>query len=55
MADIQANEWDLSINRYKEVVYDEVSYAQPSTIISDIKQLDKERAEALIMLEELLR
>jgi type I restriction enzyme M protein len=55
MADIQANEWDLSINRYKEVVYDEVSYAQPATIISDIKQLDKERAEALTVLEGLLR
>jgi type I restriction enzyme M protein len=55
MADIQANDWDLSINRYKEVVYDEVNYAQPVTIISDIKQLDKERAEALTVLEGLLR
>ena len=55
MADIKANDWDLSINRYKEVVYDEVSYAQPSLIISDIKQLDKERAEALTVLEGLLR
>ena len=54
-ADIKANEWDLSINRYKEVVYDEVSYAQPATIISDIKQLDKERAEALTILEGLLK
>jgi type I restriction enzyme M protein len=53
--DIEANDWDLSINRYKEVVYEEVSYAQPSTIISDIKQLDKERAEALNVLECLLR
>jgi type I restriction enzyme M protein len=53
--DIKANEWDLSINRYKEVVYDEVTYAQPATIISDIKQLDKDRAEALVMLENLLK
>jgi hypothetical protein len=36
-------------------VYDEVTYAQPATIISDIKQLDKERAEALAMLEQLLK
>jgi type I restriction enzyme M protein len=54
-ADIKANEWDLSINRYKEVVYDEVTYAQPATIIGDIKQLDKDRAEALVMLENLLK
>jgi type I restriction enzyme M protein len=54
-SEIEANEWDLSINRYKEVVYDEVSYAQPSTIISEIKQLDIERSEALIILEGLLR
>jgi type I restriction enzyme M protein len=54
-AEIEANEWDLSINRYKEVVYEEVSYAQPSAIISDIKQLDKERTEALTLLENLLK
>jgi type I restriction enzyme M protein len=54
-SEIEANEWDLSINRYKEVVYEEVSYAQPSAIISDIKQLDKERAEALSILENLLK
>jgi type I restriction enzyme M protein len=53
--DIKNNDWDLSINRYKEVVYEEVSYAEPSTIIQDIKQLDKERAEALSLLEQLLK
>jgi hypothetical protein len=36
-------------------VYDEVTYAQPSAIISDIKLLDKERAEALTVLEGLLK
>ena len=25
--DIAANDYDLSINRYKEIVYDEVDYA----------------------------
>jgi len=52
---IQANEWDLSINRYKEIVYEEVEYDPPAKIIADIKQLDGERAEALKMLEELLK
>lgn len=53
-SEIKANDWDLSINRYKEVVYEEVEYAAPNELIADIKQLDKERSEALRMLEELL-
>lgn len=52
--EIKANDWDLSINRYKEVVYEEIEYAPPSEIIADIKQLDQERNEALKTLEELL-
>jgi type I restriction enzyme M protein len=55
LADIEANDWDLSINRYKEVVYEEVSYAAPSDILESIKQLDKERADALSLLEQLLK
>jgi type I restriction enzyme M protein len=54
-ADIQANDWDLSINRYKEVVYDEVTYAQPSVIIHDIKNLQEENKQKLLILEELLK
>jgi type I restriction enzyme M protein len=53
--DIQANDWDLSINRYKEVVYEEVQYASPTTIIDEIKQLNAERDAALQTLEGLLR
>ena len=26
-SEIESNDWDLSINRYKEVVYEEVKYA----------------------------
>lgn len=55
LADIQANDWDLSINRYKEVVYDEVTYAQPSVIIQDIKNLQEENKQKLLILEELLK
>jgi type I restriction enzyme M protein len=53
--DIQANDWDLSINRYKEVVYDEVTYAQPSVIIQDIKNLQEENKQQLLILEEMLK
>ena len=52
--EIKANDWDLSINRYKEVEYEEVQYAPPATLISEIKELDKERMDALKTLEGLL-
>lgn len=53
-SEIKANEWDLSINRYKETVHEEVAYDSPAIILKDIKQLDAERTEALNKLEELL-
>ena len=52
--EIKSNDWDLSINRYKEIIYEEVEYDPPAKIIADIKRLDGERAEALKLLEELL-
>jgi type I restriction enzyme M protein len=55
LADIVANDYDLSINRYKEVVYNEVTYASPATIISEIKELNTQRDAALQTLEGLLQ
>ncbi len=52
--EIKQNDWDLSINRYKEVVYEQMEYDSPAKIITEIEQLDKERGEALQMLKELL-
>lgn len=54
MNEIKENDWDLSINRYKEVVYEEVEYSPPLEIIADISQLDSERAVVLNMLKDLL-
>ena len=48
--EIRDNLHDLSINRYKEVVYEEVEYEEPQKIIADIKVIEK---EILIGLEEL--
>jgi type I restriction enzyme M protein len=53
--EIKDNDWDLSINRYKEVIYEEIEYAAPSEIIKDIETLDKERNQALTALKEMLR
>jgi len=54
MDEIKANDWDLSINRYKEIVYEEIEYDAPAEIIKQIEQLDGERAEALKVLKALL-
>jgi type I restriction enzyme M protein len=54
LAEIKANDWDLSINRYKEIVYEEVGYETPAQIIEDIEQLDLERTQALQLLKGLL-
>jgi len=52
--EIKANDWDLSMNRYKEIVYEEIEYAAPSKIIKDIEILDQERTDALRALKEML-
>lgn len=52
--EIKGNDWDLSINRYKEIVYEEVDYAPPAQIIAEIERLDVERAGALKLLKGLL-
>lgn len=52
--EIQTNKYDLSINRYKEVVYEEKTYERPTVIISQIETLDKERADLLKQLKKML-
>jgi type I restriction enzyme M protein len=52
--EIQGNKYDLSINRYKEVVYEEKVYEKPAVIIEQIETLDKERAELLKQLKAML-
>ncbi len=52
--EIKENDWDLSINRYKEIVYEEIEYAAPSVIIKDIEVLDQERSAALNTLKAML-
>ena len=52
--EIKANDWDLSINRYKQVVYETIEHAKPTDIIAHIVALDEQRAQALAVLKELL-
>jgi type I restriction enzyme M protein len=54
VGEIEANDWDLSINRYKEIEYEEVQYDPPTQIIADIERLTKENQEELRSLRALL-
>ncbi|MFT6030251.1 MAG: type I restriction enzyme M protein, partial [Oleiphilaceae bacterium] len=52
--DIQANKYDLSINRYKEVVYEEEQYQDPKVILNKLKALESEIMADLKELEGML-
>lgn len=52
--EIKANEWDLSFNRYKEIVYKEVEYDEPNVILGRMEQLNAEKIELLNKLKEIL-
>ncbi len=45
--EIKENEWDLSINRYKEIIYEEIKFDRPEEIIGRIKKLDDERLKLI--------
>ncbi len=52
--DIRHNNYDLSNNRYKELVHDEQIYERPELIIGQIEELDKERQALLKELKKIL-
>lgn len=54
LADIVANDYDLSINKYKEVVYEKVEYESTETIIGKIEELEKEIQQDMTELKKLL-
>jgi type I restriction enzyme M protein len=54
LAEIQGNNYDLSINRYKEGVYEQKEYEKPEVIIEQIETLDQERHTLLRNLKRML-
>lgn len=52
--EIEENGYDLSINRYKEVEYEEVEYEHPKVILGKLRELEDEINADLDELEELL-
>jgi len=54
LKEIEANNYDLSLNRYKEVVYEELEYDSPQVILTRIKDLQKKMVDGVEALERLL-
>lgn len=52
--EIAGNDYDLSINRYKEVEYEAVDYDPPQVILDRLAKFEEEIAEGRKALEELL-
>lgn len=48
------NNYDLSINKYKEIVYEKIEYPPTSEILADLKKLNEEIAKGLAELEGML-
>jgi type I restriction enzyme M protein len=54
-AEIAATGYDLSLNRYKEVVHEHIEHVVPMQLVAEIKQLDSEIQADMAELEELLK
>ena len=53
-ADIAAQGYDLSLNRYKEVVYKEVEHRPPKEILADLGKIEEEIQRGMMELEGML-
>ena len=53
-ADIVAQGYDLSLNRYKEVVHEEVEHRPPLEILADLQKVEAELQTGITELEHLL-
>ncbi|APU59580.1 HsdM family class I SAM-dependent methyltransferase [Clostridium botulinum] len=52
--EIRENNYDLSINKYKEIEYEEVHYDEPKVILERVKKLEKEITEGMNELEKMI-
>ena len=53
-ADIVAEGYDLSINRYKEIVHEEIEHRPTADILADVERLNGEIAEGVARLQAVL-
>ena len=52
--EIRENGYDLSINKYKEIEYEEVVYDEPRIILEKVKELENEITQGLDELERMI-
>jgi type I restriction enzyme M protein len=55
LAEIVEKNYDLSLNRYKEVIHEEVHHDPPKKILADLKKLEAEILQGLQELEGMLK
>ena len=53
--EIRDNKYDLSLNRYKEIAYEEVKYDPPNVILKRLRMLEDEIKKNLDELEKMLK
>ena len=53
--DIRQNNYDLSINKYKQTEYKPVEYPPTSEILAKIEELEREIGEEMAKLREMLK
>lgn len=53
-SELRENKYDLSVNRYKEVVYEKIEYDPPKQIIAELRQLESKISADLGELEAML-
>ena len=53
-AEIAGNAFDLNINRYKELIFDEVNLEEPPVVLDQLINLEREIQDEMIRLKELL-
>lgn len=53
--EIKDNDYDLSLNRYKEIEFEEVEHRDPLEIIAELEKLDDEIRAGLAELKEMLK
>jgi type I restriction enzyme M protein len=54
-AEIAEKNYDLSLNRYKEVIHEEVHHDSPKKILANLKKLEAEILQGLQELEGMLK
>lgn len=52
--DIAAQDYDLSLNRYKEIVHEEVEHRAPEVILDELDSLENEITDGMAQLREML-